>query len=478
MIFFGKYEVVREIGRGGMGVVYLALDRTLDRHVAIKSLHAHLTGDESFMERFFREARAMARLQHENIIAIFSVESEHNSPVMIMEYFESQSLRYVLREGSSTLGQVVKMAIQIAEALGYAHGQGIVHRDVKPGNVLIAKSGKVKLADFGIAAALDESSLTATGQVIGTPEYMAPEQARGEALDGRSDLYAVGIVLYEMLVGHTPFHGVSKTAILGKLLHDRDGVPLVFPQSIPRAVRSIVQYLVRKDPAQRLPDAATLVSALREVLEHMSPEQLATTLIVSESTTLVETEKVSIGSDVHAAQVSSRISAGEATQISRRKEPTGFFELSSVFRPSDFFSDDSARFKKILENFRFYREQLGSEYETLLRQARTTYVLWCICTSLGFFVVLGGIIAMLMGLLKEGLITVGAGTTVYFIQKLFHEREDHYRALATQKREHLQYGDQWLLAIQTIDAIGDPQQKRRSQARLVQVLTEKLKARQ
>lgn len=478
MNFFGKYEVVREIGRGGMGVVYLALDRTLNRHVAIKSLHAHLVGDESFMERFLREARAMARLQHENIIAIFSVESEHNSPVMIMEYFESQSLRYVLREGSRTLGQVLKMAIQIAEALDYAHSQGIVHRDVKPGNVLIAKSGKVKLADFGIAAALDESSITASGQVIGSPVYMAPEQARGDRLDRRTDLYSLGILMYELLAGKSPYRSLSNTVVLGHLLKGGDDLKLEFPQSIPTAVRSIVQRLIRKDPAQRFPDAATLVSALQAVLADMSPDQGADTLIESDPATNVAIEDALERSDVPPRHARSGVPPGEATQISWRKEPTGFFEVSSVFRATDFFSDDSARFKKILENFQFYREQLGSEYETLLRQARTTYVLWCICTSLGFFVVLAGIIAMLMGLLKEGLITVAAGTTVYFIQKIFHEREDHYRALATQKREHLQYGDQWLLAIQTIDAINDPQQKRRSQARLVQVLTDKLKARQ
>lgn len=266
-ILAGKYVVQSEIAKGGMGVIYKALDRTLNRVVAIKLVHAHLSGDSSFVERFLREARAMARLQHDNIVTIYAVEEDQCTQLLIMEYFQGSNLRMLTRnQPRLPLRDIVSITHQLASALAFAHAHGIIHRDIKPANVMVDKRGKTKLTDFGIAAALDEASITSTGQVIGTPEYMSPEQARGTTLDGRSDLYSVGIILYEMLTGKTPYAEASKTSILGKLAFDQQELPLPFPPGIPSLLQGVVRDLLRRQPDERIPDADTLVTQLHEIL--------------------------------------------------------------------------------------------------------------------------------------------------------------------------------------------------------------------
>ena len=266
-IFSGKYVVQEEIAKGGMGVIYKALDRTLNRIVAIKLVHAHLSGDSSFVERFLREARAMARLQHDNIVTIYAVEEDQQAQFLVMEFCAGTNLRALIRnQPRLSLRDAVSFSHQLSSALAYAHTQGIIHRDIKPANVLVDKKGKAKLTDFGIAAALDEASITSTGQVIGTPEYMSPEQARGVKLDGRSDLYSLGIMMYEMLTGRTPYAEVSKTAILGKLAYEQEELVLHFPSTIPSMLQGVVRDLLRRNPEERMPDAEILANQLHEIL--------------------------------------------------------------------------------------------------------------------------------------------------------------------------------------------------------------------
>jgi hypothetical protein len=265
-VFSDKYAVESEIARGGMGVVYKAVHTALGRGVALKVLHSQYSGDPAFVQRFLREARAMARLDHANIIRVFDVAEDAGSHYIVMEYFPAIDLKRVILERSDLpVDECLAIGEQIAEGLAYAHEQGIVHRDIKPGNVMISESGQVKIADFGIAAAADEISVTATGQVLGTPEYMSPEQARGDELDGRSDLYSLGMVLYELLTGRTPFKSISKMAIVGKLLYEDAELPLDFPPQVPEPLRELVRTLLCRDPAGRVADAATLVSRLREI---------------------------------------------------------------------------------------------------------------------------------------------------------------------------------------------------------------------
>lgn len=266
-VFAGKYVVQEEIARGGMGVLYKALDRTIDRIVAIKLVHAHLSGDPSFAQRFLREARAMGRLQHKNIVTIYAVEEERGTQFLVMEYCQGKNLRENIRQQTTLPARdVLNLAQQLASALAYAHTQGVIHRDLKPANVLVDQKGTAKLTDFGIAAAMDEAALTSAGQVIGTPEYMSPEQARGGKIDGRSDLYSLGIVMYEMLTGQTPYAKSSGTSILGKLAYDREELALQFPAHLPSLIQGVVRDLLRRNPEERIADADTLASQLHELL--------------------------------------------------------------------------------------------------------------------------------------------------------------------------------------------------------------------
>ena len=287
-ILAGKYVVQSEIAKGGMGVIYKALDRTLNRVVAIKQVHAHLSGDSSFVERFLREARAMARLQHDNIVTIYAVEENQGTQLLVMEYFQGSNLRMLTKNRPQLpLRDIVSITEQLANALAFAHAHGIIHRDIKPANVMVDKRGKAKLTDFGIAAALDEAAITSTGQVIGTPEYMSPEQACGTTLDGRSDLYSVGIVLYEMLTGKTPYAEGSKTSILGKLAFDKQELSLPFPSDVPSLLQGVVRDLLRRQPDERIPDADTLATQLHEILYTLPASPAAPTSGESDETVLV-----------------------------------------------------------------------------------------------------------------------------------------------------------------------------------------------
>ncbi|MBI3994411.1 MAG: serine/threonine protein kinase, partial [Nitrospirae bacterium] len=272
-LFSDKYEIIEEIASGGMGVLYKANQLNLNRVVALKVLHTQFTSDPSFIKRFDREARAMARLDHQNIIRVYDVGQHENSHYIVMEFFPGKDLRWMtVEKGSFTPEETVEITIQIAEALAFAHEHGIIHRDIKPGNIMISDRKVVKVGDFGIAAAADEVSLTATGQVLGTPEYMAPEQAKGESFDGRADLYALGLVMYKMLTGSSPYEGLSKMAIVGKLIYEKEDSTLIYKQPVSNQLQQIILKLIKKDPSLRYPNARALIDDLNELREALIVE--------------------------------------------------------------------------------------------------------------------------------------------------------------------------------------------------------------
>src|SRR5713226_4090632 len=211
---FGRYEILAELGRGAMGVVYKARDPQIDRQVAVKtfSIRGHdQEQEEEFRQRFVCEAQAAGRLHHPGIVAIFDVghNPEDQSPYIVLEFVPGETLNKILiREKKLPLANALQLAEELAEALDYAHAQGVVHRDIKPANILVTEDGHAKIADFGIAK-LNLSQLTLPGKVMGTPAYMAPEQLSGEGVDGRSDIFSLGVILYAMVTGHSPFHGNS-----------------------------------------------------------------------------------------------------------------------------------------------------------------------------------------------------------------------------------------------------------------------------
>src|SRR5271166_202804 len=236
-VFSERYELNHLIARGGMAEVYRARDRLLDRSVSLKVLFPELTVDRSFVERFKREARAAANLSHPNIVPVFDWGEDSGTYFIVMEFIDGRPLSSILKSaGPLSAERTADIASHVAAALGYAHKHGVVHRDVKPGNVLITDDGQVKVTDFGIARAVNtEESLTQTGAVMGTATYFSPEQAEGLGVDSRSDIYSLGVVLFEMAVGRPPFTGDSPVAVASKHVRDTPVLPRAANPAVPAA---------------------------------------------------------------------------------------------------------------------------------------------------------------------------------------------------------------------------------------------------
>lgn len=261
----GRYVIVEEIGQGAMGVVYKAVDPLIDRTVAIKTINLDLSKEElaSFEKRFQREVQSAGKLNHPNIVTVYDVGRTEGVAYMAMEFLEGKELREILDSGVVLpIEKVMHIATQVAEGLGFAHEHGIVHRDVKPSNVMVLKNGLVKITDFGIAQ-MSSATRTMSGMVMGSPKYMSPEQVVGQAVDGRSDIFSLGIMLYEMLTGKTPFTGDNISAIMYQILNDEPIPPRTFNQSIPESINFIVLKALSKHPDQRYQNAKEMARDLK-----------------------------------------------------------------------------------------------------------------------------------------------------------------------------------------------------------------------
>ncbi len=262
-----RYEVHKRVGRGGMADVFLARDRLLDRQVAIKVLFPEFAVDPNFVERFRREAQAAANLSHPNIVNVYDWGKYEGTYFIAMEYVHGRTLAEILKTNNRlTPKQGAEIASEVAAALGFAHEAGLAHRDIKPANILIGSSGQVKVADFGIARAMNsatESNLTQAGSVMGTASYFSPEQAQGAQPDPRSDLYSLGIVMYEMIAGKPPFTGENAVSIAYKQVHDQPTPLNRVVEGVPRPFEAIIAKLLAKDPKLRYPSAHALRDDLR-----------------------------------------------------------------------------------------------------------------------------------------------------------------------------------------------------------------------
>jgi serine/threonine-protein kinase len=261
-VFNGRYELHRRLARGGMAEVFLARDQLLDRPVAVKVLFPEFAADPSFVERFRREAQSAANLNHPNIVSVYDWGQEAGTYFIVMEYVDGRSLATILgTEGPLHPQRAAEVTSDIAAALGFAHRNGVIHRDVKPGNVLISPQGQVKVADFGIARAMGagtEENLTQAGSVMGTATYFSPEQAQGKPLDPRSDLYSLGVVLYEALTGRPPFSGDSPVAIAYKHVQEQPTPPRQLNVDVPGDLDAIDMKLLAKNPGNRYASAEDL----------------------------------------------------------------------------------------------------------------------------------------------------------------------------------------------------------------------------
>ena len=247
-----RYEIIRNIGEGGMANVYLALDTILDRKVAVKILRGDLATDEKFVKKFQREASAASILDHPNIVGIYDVGEDDGNYYIVMEYIEGQTLKSLIkRRGSLTLPEVIDIMSQLTSGIAHAHEKGIIHRDIKPQNILILDDGLIKIADFGIAQALNSNELTETNSVMGSVHYLPPEQANGVGSTFKSDIYSLGILMYELLIGKVPFKGENAVEIAIKQM--KDPIPSVcdIKEEIPQSVENIILKATAKNPKNR-----------------------------------------------------------------------------------------------------------------------------------------------------------------------------------------------------------------------------------
>ncbi|MGH2840600.1 MAG: protein kinase domain-containing protein [Solirubrobacteraceae bacterium] len=285
-----RYRLDAQVGAGGMSTVYRAFDTVLERQVAIKLMHREIARDSDQLERFRREARAVAQLNHPHLVGVIDAGEEGDSdfptPYIVFEYIEGETLKdRIRRSGRLPVPEAIAYAIEIARGLGVAHDRGIVHRDVKPQNVLIDEEGAAKVTDFGIARSLDQEGLTADGRVLGTTDYVSPEQALGHQVSGQSDLYSLGVVLFEMLTGDVPFKGETQVTVAMK--HVRDELPDVQLRrpEVSAALAAVIDRATAKELDRRYPDAKSLITDLEDAL---AIETARSGQITGEATTVLK----------------------------------------------------------------------------------------------------------------------------------------------------------------------------------------------
>ena len=260
-----RYRIVDKIGVGGMADVYLGEDTLLGRQVAIKVLHANFANDDEFVTRFKREAQAAGKLNHPNIVNMYDVGFDQDLHYIIMEYVNGETLKeYITRHGRLSIDEAVKFTIAIAEGLEHAHTMGIVHCDIKPHNVIITQTGRVKVTDFGIARAMNATNTVMyTNSILGSAHYLSPEQASGKPVDGNTDIYSLGVVLYEMLTGRVPFEGETPIAVALKHVREKVAPPTRYNPSIPPLLEAVVLKALSKNPADRFDSISDMISDLR-----------------------------------------------------------------------------------------------------------------------------------------------------------------------------------------------------------------------
>lgn len=262
----GRYEVLEKIGGGGMAVVYKGRDKLLNRDITIKVLREQFVNEENFIKRFQREAQAVAKLSHPNIVSIYDVGKEDNFHYLVMEYVEGQNLKEIIQKRAPIEPlEAIDYLMQILDALEHAHENQVIHRDIKPHNILVTKSGKVKVTDFGIAQAVSSATLTYTGTMVGSVQYISPEQAKGEVTDTAADIYSSGVVLYELLTGELPFTGDTAISIAIKHIQSDFAPPSELVEGIPPALEAVVLKAMNKDPKERFASAHEMGAALEKV---------------------------------------------------------------------------------------------------------------------------------------------------------------------------------------------------------------------
>lgn len=362
----GFYEVSGVIGYGGMGVILKALEPALNRHVALKVLWPHLAAHGAARQRFAREARAAAAVVHEHVVPIYSVDENQGLPYIVMQYVPGRSLQdRISRDGALSIEQVLRIGRQIASALSAAHAQGLVHRDIKPGNILLERSiERVLVTDFGLAQAADDASLTHSGMVAGTPPFMSPEQARGELIDHRSDLFSLGSVLYTMCAGHPPFRAATTMGALTRICNDAARPLREINSAVPQWLDAFIARLMDKDPSRRFQTAIEVARILENELAHIqNPLNVSRpdrAWISSNRTRSIRPFTVAVGVAIicflillrswYPAQLFPTNNGGNANRIAQLEEAKLSVVESPGFSVVDASSDDPITLRSLLNN--------------------------------------------------------------------------------------------------------------------------------
>jgi serine/threonine-protein kinase len=324
---FGAYEVLEELGSGGMGKVYRAKNVTLERIVALKTLSPFLSSDEGFVQRFLKEARVAARLNHPNIVQIYDFGCVEGIHYLAMEYVDGETLRALLKRGRFSERDAILVIRQAIRALGVAHAIGIVHRDVKPDNLMLTSRGELKLVDLGIAKRVDEDQgqgLTQTGQAVGTPHYISPEQIRGlKDLDARSDIYSLGATFYHLVTGQAPYKGTSGALVMSMHLTAPLPDPRQFEPSLSDGLCRVLRKMMAKDPAERYPDVAALDRDLQRLQMGQLPE--ADEPSITGIATMIEPDRSGAPRDQNAASEPGSQTSPSGGLGSRARSATDWF---------------------------------------------------------------------------------------------------------------------------------------------------------
>jgi eukaryotic-like serine/threonine-protein kinase len=291
-IIAGRYALEELVGAGGMSSVFKARDTLLERNVALKVLHQHYTDDDKYVERFRREARVVAQLSHPNIVTVIDRGEDAGRQFIVFELVEGRTLKEILdEEGRLPVRRALEIAVQVARGLAFAHEQGLVHRDVKPQNVILNGDGRAKVTDFGIARSLDVQGVTQSGTVLGTSNYIAPEQAKGETVDQTTDVYSLGVVLFELLTGDVPFPGESFVAVAMQHVSEAPPSLLEARPDVPARVAHAVDRALEKDPAARFPTMDAFAAELEACLAALGPRPDADVTLVRQEPVLRESRR-------------------------------------------------------------------------------------------------------------------------------------------------------------------------------------------
>ncbi|HEX7841543.1 MAG TPA: serine/threonine-protein kinase [Kofleriaceae bacterium] len=464
---FGNYRLAEVLGEGGMSIVYRAVHKSIESEVAIKVLRR--SGSRDMVKRFFHEAVAASQIRHPGIVSVFDYGEADGVAYLVMELLQGENLGDRLRRrGRLDPIEAARLMRQVCGALIAAHEADIVHRDIKPQNLFIIRDAevvggeRVKILDFGVAKLLAASPDGSDRKVLlGTPMYMAPEQFRGgESGDHRIDVYQVGAVLYHLASGRPPFPDARER--MRRLTGGAQDAPPRLDGILP-GMDGVILRCLQRDPSRRYPDIRALEEDLRGCL--WEP-----TMATDQSPTVVHRIP-----DLNRQELEVNLpKARGASTLAAASVASGFFREADL-GPSRMFKEGGEFFQQVRQTFEFYRTHLDEEYRQLSAQIDSAHRLWIACVGVGFLILMAGLVAVLLGRVAQGVVTASASTIMYFIVRVFQKREDYYREEKSLKIKYLQYGNDWLLLIQSIEAIPDAAERLEEQHRLARVLLDRIK---